>query len=305
MALNPAFKSGAGDIYNQALAHTTGLYNQVQAGYNALAAQQRADQSKVTQGYNRLMGSVMGKLEGADAAERQRVADQYTALSGQQAQQMTDRGLGNTTVANAVQRGVSLDQAKAGVEVGSRFAQLRAQHESQIGLQGLGWQGQAIGQNLALGTSQLGTAAGFAPTFASLYGKIGDAQQRDWELYTQRGLQGQALQAGAQGRAGALTAQYAQQANQRGMAQDQLAYRYAALGQEGQQFGAGLDFRQQALQQQMMQQQAQMNMAYDLRGGSYGVGAPGGYTNPVGGSMPNVTYTPTGGGNVNAMNQRN
>ena len=93
-----AREQSAMDIYNRALQQQQSLYNQVQGGYTTLMNEYRQNRSSVTAGYNRLMSDVMGRITNIGRAQATALSDQYTALSGQQAQQLVNRGLGNTTV---------------------------------------------------------------------------------------------------------------------------------------------------------------------------------------------------------------
>lgn len=267
----------AADIYNTALAQATQMYNATNAGYAQVMATQRADAANVTAGYNRLLGSVLGRLTDADAAERQRLQDTYTMASGREAQDLTNRGLGNTTVSSSVQRGLLADYAKGGVDIGAQFGQLKASYESQLGLAGLNWQGQAAQQYAALGSQQLQTAAGFAPTFAGLYSGAAGLAQRQQEFEQNRSLQTYGMIAGMTGQAGAQTAQNAARNQAMGLQRDQLGFKYTALGAEQQQAGARNDLAYAQLGQQQGQFDATMNYNYDRASGQYGAGTPSAY----------------------------
>lgn len=141
--------------YNAALTANQANYNNIIGGYRQTMAAQQQAQSGVRSGYSALQGSVAGLLAGTDAAERQRLNDQYAQTVGASNQSLINRGLGNTTVQSATTRGLTLDKAKADVELANRFAQLQAGYQSQIGLAGLGYDERAIGQNSALANQQL------------------------------------------------------------------------------------------------------------------------------------------------------
>ncbi len=131
-------------------------YKGIMAGYrNALSGQQRAQQG-INQGYNRLQANVLGGLAGQGQARSQEIADYYTAQSGAAMQGLTNRGLGNTTIANSVGRGLAYDQTKAQNALRESVAGQQAQYQTQLGLAGLGYRGQANQQNTALLGQNLG-----------------------------------------------------------------------------------------------------------------------------------------------------
>jgi hypothetical protein len=277
-----AREQSAMDIYNQALQKQQSLYNEINQGYGALMQEYRQGRSEITGGYNRLMSTVMGGIGNIGRAQATAIADQYTALSGQQSQQMVNRGLGNTTVQQSVQRGVALDKAKADVELQDRIAQTQAQYASNIGLAGLGFQGQSLQGLAGLGSNQLSTAAGMSGGFANIYGGMASYADRQEQIRQQQfenqwnriyGAAGQAAQISSQnaGRSEAMGLQrelagqrnqleYARMGQQGALAQGQLGLQEAALAQRGEQFDATMDYN------------------YDRYINRYGVGAPSSYS---------------------------
>lgn len=269
--------STAADVYNAALAQQQQLYNQIKSGYETLRSQQQSQQSAVTAGYNNLLGSVMGKLTGADVAARQEAKDQYTATSGREAQALVNRGLGNTTVASSVQRGLQYDYGKQVANIGANYAQLKAQYESQLGLAGLDWQGRAVGMNSALGSQELQAAQGFSPVYAQLYGGMAQAAMQQQQLDYQRQQANLDRMYQSYGLAGQQTAQAAGQANALDMAGEQLGFKYAALGAEQSNNADQLGYRYAQLAQQGRQFGQNLNFQYDRETGKYGLGAPSSY----------------------------
>jgi hypothetical protein len=273
--------SSAMDIYNQALQQQQGLYKQVQSGYQQLRADLVAGQTQVTAGYNRLSDTVQGTIGNIGRAQAEQIARQYTAQSGQTAQQLTNRGLGNTTVSNVMQQGIALDKTLADTDLQDRIAQTQAQYLTQIGLQGLGYQGSAYNAQMDLGNAALGSVQRFGNTFAGLYGGMADAAQRQEQM--QQANQQATLdrmyakwgQAGAQGSRNAATSQAMGQADR------QLAFRYASLAADQGQAESRLGLGYAQLGQQANQFQQNQNQAYDFRYGNYGAGAPNTYTNRV------------------------
>lgn len=134
--------------------------NQIRGTQNDLAAAQ----SITSQGYANLQNGTQDLLQNVGASNAQAIADAYARERGSQAQGLISRGLGNTTVTNAVNRGLTLDEQKALLANQNQVAQLRASSMAQTGLPALGYQGQAnseraqLGQLLAAYQSQIGQA---------------------------------------------------------------------------------------------------------------------------------------------------
>lgn len=130
---------GYGDTYSNLLNNTQGALNSFWNVNNNL----QNSTAQTSAGYGNLSNAVLSGINGLGSAQAQAIADQYTNLSGQQAQGLISRGLGNTTIQNSIQRGLGLDQAKAQNDLANQIASTRAGYQSQIGLQGLNFQGQA------------------------------------------------------------------------------------------------------------------------------------------------------------------
>lgn len=134
--------------YDNIIKAATDAYNNTLKGYQDALAKQQAAQQGVIGGYNKLSEDTFSDLRNADAAQKQAIVDKYTSLSGQMQMGAINKGLGNTTVLNSLQRGLTSDQDKAQVELASRFAGLKADYRSRIGLAGLGYEGDALKSNL-------------------------------------------------------------------------------------------------------------------------------------------------------------
>lgn len=91
----------------------------------------------ILQGYQGLNTSVLGNLQNAGLGQAQAIENQYAMEGGKQAQGLISRGLGNTTVANSVQRGLAYSKSQALNELMARMAQLYAGYQSQLGGQQL------------------------------------------------------------------------------------------------------------------------------------------------------------------------
>lgn len=143
------------NAYNSALSLNQQNYNNILGGYQQTMQNQNVAQQGVTQGYGDLGNKVQGLIAGTDASQLQANRDLYTANMGNMQQSATSRGLGNTTVTDALARGINLDYSKANTNTENQFAQLQAGYASNIGLAGLGYQGQAVRDNTQLAGNQL------------------------------------------------------------------------------------------------------------------------------------------------------
>lgn len=142
--------------YNSALGQNQALYNNILQGYQQTAANQTNAQQAIGSGYNQLYNNVLGGIQGIGQSQSQAIADVYAQQSGGLAQQLTNSGLGNTTVAAQMQRGPQLDAQKAQVALANQMAQLTAGYQSNLGMAGLNQQNTANMQNTALAGQQLG-----------------------------------------------------------------------------------------------------------------------------------------------------
>ncbi len=158
---------GMESIYKQLLGINQERYSNVQQAYNQGQNRLSEQLPGIYQGYNQLSGDVMNTLgmgqvlgkdgnwgvagPAAEAIKRQDVAQQ-----GQITQDMTNRGLGNTSVGGNLQnqRGYNTEQAYGGL--GAQLAQTAAGYQSQIGLGGLGARMQGAGMQTGLTQGALG-----------------------------------------------------------------------------------------------------------------------------------------------------
>jgi hypothetical protein len=134
--------------YSDALNTNAANYANVLKGYQQTMASQQQEQAKVASGYTQLAGAVktgyqnlsnqvLGRIAGTNASNLQEIADKYSQESGLASQQLVNRGLGNTTVQQSVQRGLALDNRKAVTDSQNKFAQLQANYQSDLGSRGL------------------------------------------------------------------------------------------------------------------------------------------------------------------------
>ena len=165
--------------YQTALSQNQANYSNILSGYQSSQQAQQAMQQGIQQGYSTLSKNVLGTIKGIDQSQRQAIADAYAQQSGSAAQSLIDRGLGNTTVANAVQRGLSFDKAKADIALSNQMAQLTAGYQSSLGLAGLNYANQANMQNTGLRSQQLGYMAGLREPYPNNLGYANLQMQRD------------------------------------------------------------------------------------------------------------------------------
>src|SRR6185436_14194491 len=155
---NLPFSGGGKDYasaYNAALQMNSTNYNNILAGFQQTAAQNQQVQQGIQAGYNRLEGDVLGGIQGIDLAQRQAISDQYARDRGKASQQLINRGLGNSTVQSAIDRGLIYDREKANVALTGQTQGINAQYRSQLGLAGLDYASRAAAANTAQANQQL------------------------------------------------------------------------------------------------------------------------------------------------------
>lgn len=185
-----------GQSYNQqyqaALGMNSALYSGLQGGYEGLRSHVDDQYRNVLQGYQDVYGDVLGRIAGTNSTNIQDINTQYNAQQGAQNQNAINRGLGNSTVAGNMMRGVEMDRARAITDSQNRFAQLGANYASQIGQARLGAQQQGIGLGANLGQAQLGALervnapypdAGLYANLAQMYGAQRQQQRANQGAY--------------------------------------------------------------------------------------------------------------------------
>lgn len=145
-----------GNAYKSALDMNKANYGNVLKGYQDTAAAQDSAQNQIAQGYAGLDNRVMSGIDTIGGARRQEIADQYQAAQGAATQSLTNRGLGNSTVVDSVNRGLQYDRQKSETQLSDDLAGMRAGYQSNIGLANLGYLNQANQQRTDLGQNQLG-----------------------------------------------------------------------------------------------------------------------------------------------------
>jgi len=181
--------------YNSALKANQTNYNNILAGYQQTMATQVSAQDAVKQGYTDLANNVLAGIQGVGDSQRQAIRDAYAQQAGRATQGLTSAGLGNTTVAASVQRGLVADREKANVNLANQLAQLSAGYQSQLGLAGLGYTGNAVAANTALGVKQLDWMNSVNSPYpnASAYAQLAQQQGAAQQAASDRAMQQQYL----------------------------------------------------------------------------------------------------------------
>lgn len=144
-----------GSAYRSALAMNSSNYTNILAGYQQTLAQQTKAQDAIAGGYTGLYNDVLGQLGTQGQSQREQINRDYAANLGRGSQQLIDRGLGNSTVQSAVERGLEKDRAFAGNALNEQVARQNADYMSRLGVQGLQYRDAANMQNTQLAGRQL------------------------------------------------------------------------------------------------------------------------------------------------------
>lgn len=166
-------------VYSQLLDAAQAQYGAIIAGYQNTLAYHAATAASIQQGYSQLYTDVLTGIKDVGQAKSQEIADTYASRVGAATQQLVNRGLGNTTVTSSVARGLALDESKAQATLAEQIAQLRAGYQSQLGLAGLGYRGQALREQTGIQTSQLGYMAGYQNMLGNLGMREAELNQRE------------------------------------------------------------------------------------------------------------------------------
>lgn len=172
-ALGPNYNAS----YQGQLGLNIGLGNTINDLYNRIGQGQQGAQQNIAQGYGNLQSAVQGTIQGIDASQRQAIADSYAQQSGAVGQGLVSRGLGNFTVADAAQRGLSLDKQKADIALSNQTAGLSAGWLGQMGQAALSQANAANMQNTALGSQQANWLNSISATYPQAGLFAGLAQQ--------------------------------------------------------------------------------------------------------------------------------
>lgn len=116
----------------RANAANIGRYNEAKGLYSGAMAEGNDLVQRLNTNYGNLYKRTQERATNMGKAEKQQIADRYTTLGAQQQQDMISRGLDNTTVRQATERGL---ERNAGREYGELNEKLRRERqELDIGL---------------------------------------------------------------------------------------------------------------------------------------------------------------------------
>lgn len=211
------------DAQNKANAANAGMYNNVNQGYNQLGASQASNLGglaglygnrtndfasgagnvlqnygnllnsqtqglgNIGGGYNQLLNNQMSRLGLLGQTEANDINQQYGQQQAQAQQGLVDRGLGNTTVTNAVNRGINLDQTRALTNNAQNVAAKMNQTEMGAALPGLQFNERAVGQEGNIAGQGLQAQQNFLPQIAGLQGQALDFGNQANQQQTQLG----------------------------------------------------------------------------------------------------------------------
>jgi hypothetical protein len=129
--------------YDSALAMNQQNYANILSGFQKTALSQMGAQRAIGKGYQGLMDSVLGKIASVGNADRQYLTDLYTGRQGEAMQHLIGSGLGNTTVTSSINRGLTLDEAKANMQLSEQLAKMYAGYQTDIGTKHLAYRERA------------------------------------------------------------------------------------------------------------------------------------------------------------------
>lgn len=162
LAFNEAMYNNSLGGYQQLLDNQTTAQDAIARGYTGTYDRLMADQQAVSQGYggalsdlfktgqgitrgyNDLSSAVLGGIQNIGQERARDIDLGYTTASGDLAQQMVSRGLGNSTVQGAMQRGLAFDRQRSQNALAEQVAGLRAGYQSQLGQAGLAQRQQQL-----------------------------------------------------------------------------------------------------------------------------------------------------------------
>jgi hypothetical protein len=113
--------------YQNALAMNKQMYENIMSGYTAAHKQLRRGQRRSMRQVNKL-----------GRAERGDIRESYNQQLGTAAQSLINRGLGNTTVQQSVNRGIEADRSKANIRLTGELARIRGDYQDRYNQQRLG-----------------------------------------------------------------------------------------------------------------------------------------------------------------------
>lgn len=149
----------------------SGAVNSYNSGANQIVGNYGSAGAAIGNGYNNLLANTVGLLSTTHGSDRQGIYDDYIASRGKARSSLVSRGLGNTTIRDAIDRGALSSKWKADTASDDAFGNRLAQYMSSIGMAGLDSQSR-------FGLAGLGAAGGFLNSGANLaldYARLSEA----------------------------------------------------------------------------------------------------------------------------------
>ncbi len=210
-------------VYSDLLGRNTQNYANILGSYAQGQGQAAAQLPGIYGGYNQLGGDVMNTLGmgqvlgqngnwGVAGPAAQAINKAFVQSQGKTTQNMTNAGLGNTTIGGNLQNQNAAAAALAYGNLGAELAKTAAQQQADIGKTGLDAQMKGLGIQTGLSAQQGGTlgAYKFANTAGDLTGSYGQSssqsqqasQNQQESQNRQQGSPGTGPSAGQQGEPG-------------------------------------------------------------------------------------------------------
>jgi hypothetical protein len=189
--------------YQNLLGLNQNNYSNILGAYSGGASQLQGNLSGIYPGYGALTGQIKDTLGlsgggwGVAAPAAEAIKNAGIAEQGKIGQQMTNQGLGNTTVSGnmANQANYFTQQAYGGL--GAQLAQTFAGYQSQLGLAGLGARMQGAGMQSGL-AQNLGSTLGHY-SFGNTMGNLTNPHQNSTSHSQNQGVGGGGLLGGGMG----------------------------------------------------------------------------------------------------------
>jgi hypothetical protein len=279
--------------YNSALAMNQQNYANILRGYQQTAAAQMGSQRGISKGYKGLMDSVLGKIASVGQSDRQYLNDLYTSRQGDAAQNLIGTGLGNSTVTSAVNRGLTLDEAKANLQLSEQLSKMYAGYQTDIGSKHLAYRERASDARQGQSNQQLNWMNSIQAQYpdASAYSQIAQGLGAAEEAQKQRDFIESQMWMSARGGEGAFGTPFGGAGmgglnahNARQYALSQLSQGGAFQGPQGNPQSGGMPSYQSVPQSQIGGYNPFSFAGSGGSGNPYGAGGPLTQGGPTGGS---------------------
>lgn len=165
---------GLAGLYGQRTNDFASGASNVLGNYGQLLSNQTQGLNNIGQGYGNVLNTLLGNLNLLGQTQAQDINQQYTQAQDQANQNMVDRGLGNTTVAQNVDRGYTLDKQRALTNLAQNVAQQVNQTLQSGAYPELQFQQQALGSEANLANQGLTAQQNFLPQIAGMQGQALD-----------------------------------------------------------------------------------------------------------------------------------